>query len=252
VIPFFCYDLDLATVLATLDKTMHRGGFLRHKIGSRIEERLTRRRRANSDDQEDGRDSLASPNNGANVSSSFTGDAARYSGLLRQTSEHDFLVVEEKPRSRSMGFSSAPGNREAAEDSDGDDDDDVAEVHSGLDQRAQNRRGSEEPISDLDLERLDVLVDDEEEVRPKSTSSASLPKEKETKQMDKIWEVKDTGVFEQQLELLQDQLTSALIENQSLKSEFKGELECRGIPGVLLMSPFLLSCSKLDRYKKCV
>ena len=194
---------------------MHRGGYLRHKISSSIEERRARRRRADSDGREDGADSLASAA-GASHSSSFTGDTARFSGLLRQTSEHDFLVVEEdnKPRSRSMGFRS-PGNRQAARDFD-EDEDDPTEGHHRLDQGAQNRQGSEEPISDLDLEKLDV-PDEEEDLCSKSSSA---PKEKEAKQKDKIWEVKNAGVYEQQLELLQDQLTSALIENQSLKSEY--------------------------------
>ena len=196
---------------------MHRGGYFRHKISSTLEERRARRRRTNSDEREE----VAST---TNYSSSFTSGATRYSGLLRQTSEHDFLLVEDdKPAARSRSFgdgssnSNGPGRTIPQEN--GDSDDDIAHAHLPLLQ--QPRAGSEEPISEMDLEKLDMLDDDEEPQGKPSVSESSDVKctKKEEEKVKKVWEVADTSVYEQQLELLQDQLTSALIENQSLKSE---------------------------------
>ncbi len=200
---------------------MHRGGYFRHKISSRIEERRARRRRTSSDER--GEDVGSS--GGFVLSSSFTGGATSFSGLLRQTSDHDFLLVEdEKPQpGRSQSFGSNVSNLterrlHRAEGVDSEED-----SHTVLQQRDrhQGRTGSEEPISEKDLENLVDMSDEEEDssgVLVKPSSVECLDGGEEVKK--KIWEISDNSVYEQQLELLQEQLTSALIENQSLKSKF--------------------------------
>lgn len=208
---------------------MNSGGYFRHKISSRIEERRARRRRTDSDSRDDGESNSRSTSADASYSSSFSGGATRYSGLLRQTSEHDFLMVEdeERPgRSRSSGngFSQQGRSNDCTStpldeaDGGGDSqDDDIAQGHLALEQKAEPRHESEEPISERDLETLGVFDEEEDEHLTKPSFKEKKKVKKE--EAEKVWKVADTTIYEQQLECLQDQLTSALIENQGLKSK---------------------------------
>lgn len=190
---------------------MHRGGhYLRHKIGARIAERRNRGQKSNSPED------VASPRTGRTASYSV-------SQLPRQTSESGFFLVEdEAPRSmRSQSLQecggqicSGGGSGEAEEE----DDQDLADAHISQEQQQE----SEDNISYGDLEKLD-MSDEDDEPRPKPSGASAdglgLDGIKEVKEK-KLWEITDTEVYEQQLMMLQEQLTSALIENQSLQSKF--------------------------------
>ena len=198
---------------------MRRGG---HYIRYKIAERRNRRQRSNSNDDQDGM--------------SCTTEAASYtcSQLMRQTSNGEFCLVDNESSRRTQSLyedgsrmNSDGGEVGSREDQGamGEDGEDLADAHFRQEQQQQQQHESEDSASDGDLEKLDISDDDEPRPKPTGANADSLGLDGLQKGREKkLWEVTNTEVFEQQLMILQEQLTSALIENQSLQSKFIAEV----------------------------
>ena len=172
-------------------------GYIRNKIGSRIEGIRNRSRQ----------DSGRSSNDGASVSESMP----TYSQLTRMQSADGFLLIKDEDE----GISPPPQPRENSDD----DDDEMGHVF--LDQ-------SSGPHLEIegDLEALatafpdDDEEEEEEEEEPRSKRGATGVVEKEADPVkSKPWLSASKEVYEEQLELLQEQLMSSMMANQTLQSE---------------------------------
>lgn len=135
---------------------------------------------------------------GADASAAAPQSMPTFSQLERMHSADGFLMVDNKPP-----------DEENSTQVDDDDEDEVS--HLSLEQT-----GVDESISDIekDLEEL-VIPDDEEEgeqPRPKPVGVGKGSAEKP-------WHQGSQEVYEQQLELLQEQLTKAMIDNQTLQGQ---------------------------------
>ena len=167
---------------------MHKG-FIRQKIGQRIENRRNKSRqevpqRAQSD-------------GGYDDSSSRPSSMPSFSQLRREASADGFLVVDDKEDNLASSI--------AIEE----------EEEAGVAHHPLHQLENEDAFSDEDLEKLDL---DDDEPQPKVQEDEV---KSDCSVKSKPWmEQADREVYEKQLTLFQEQLTSALIENQTLQGKW--------------------------------
>ena len=171
-----------------------RRGYIRNKIGSRIE---GIRNRSRQDPTMDGASGHSAPT---------------FSQLQRTTSsEGGFLLVDQVE-------ASLPVDEEEEEEEEED-----GGHHASLEQR-------EDPLSDIDRE-LEALVLPDGEGEEERDGEQPCPKAawdggggggvKESEDVkSKPWKRGSVEVYEEQLELLQNHLTTAMIDNQNLQGEW--------------------------------
>ena len=207
---------------------MNRSLHLRDRIGTRIESIRNR----NSSHHEPER----SRSDGVTSSSL---PAQSFRNLQRLQSADGFLVVNEGDLPSSPTTSvPIPDSEHSPEDDPRDDDDDE------MDHLTLEQQGGAEDTSDVDLDDLVASLDDE---NPKAegggakVSRSKLPSTSPEKKVEtKPWLQGNQEVYEQQLMLLQEQLTTAMLRNQTLQGMWDG---C-GCINVLGLAIHLLSVIK--------
>lgn len=174
---------------------MHKG-FIRNRIESRIAGIRNRSRQ----------DSTGRSNSASSGDPTVSGSMPTFSQLERLHSADGFLVVDEA-KGGGKGEDKDSVGRE------GDQDDEEEEMaHMALEQRV------DDPLSDMDGDLEGLVIPDEEEEeegdepRPKRGAKAK-------EEVVKPWLEGNKEVYEQQLELLQEHLTDAMLTNQNLQCE---------------------------------
>lgn len=173
---------------------MHRG-YLRNKIGNRIEGIRNRSRQ----------DTASASASDASGSAS---SAPSFSQLQRMSSaDGGFLLVEDSEARSSL-------EEEEEEEEDGG-------HHLALEQHGVG----DDPLSDIDRELEELVIPDEEDggEQPRPKAEVGGVKEEEVVK-SKPWQKGSQEVYEQQLELLQGHLTTAMIENQNLQGSVSSRL----------------------------